>query len=431
MSKISVYQINQSELALAIQQNASGAAFSGNLVAYALAGGFMGNNVVSTTGGAQSVAGSKSFTSPVGVPYAGTTGETVARLYVDQSIAAASGAVNADAASLSFVSGVSGSLFARDLSISGALQTLISAGGGGGGGAPNAVFTTGTQGITGVKTFVNNPLVAPPTAPSGAANLLYVSGVSGALQTLITAGGGAGAPNSVTTTGTYILVGGYTFSGSPLVAPPTLPSGATNVLYVSGASGALNTQMTNASGFLFARDALISGILNATITGASGALAGGGGGGVINNFYITGTGTFNNTFSASGNITNTFNAVDSLIVGNFVDISFFADPVSTGLNLFEAHVAHSFMFTGAAFACRTSGFGPALGGILSGIIYQVDSNNTQQTLYTFGFQSGVIYSGSPLQSVLVTGRNRVGISITNVLSGIEKFSVGVFGGSYV
>jgi hypothetical protein len=67
---------------------------------------------------------------------------------------------------------------------------------------------------------------------------------------------------------------------------------------------------------------------------------------------------------------------------------------------------------------------------MSGKIYQVDNNNTEQTLYSFVFQSGLIYSGSPTFNIYVTGRNRVGLSISNSLSGIEKFAVGVFGGTY-
>jgi hypothetical protein len=209
-----------------------------------------------------------------------------------------------------------------------------------------------------------------------------------------------------------IISGVKYFTGNPQIPAPVLPSGAANLSWVSGVSGVLIAQMTGMSGVLAAN------------------------GGVVNTYYITGTGTINNTYNSSGGaISNTFNdyeVTQLTITGNFNIASFFLDPVITGLNIAESFVGGmGYFFTGAAFSCRTSGSGPVNGGIMSGKLYQVDSNNTEQTLYAFTFNSGIVYSGSPSFNLYVTGRNRIGLSLTNGLSGIQKLCVGVFGGTYV
>lgn len=120
-------------------------------------------------------------------------------------------------------------------------------------------------------------------------------------------------------------------------------------------------------------------------------------------------------------------SLSGTITGNFVNMSFFFDPVYTGLNVVEAFSSFAFTATGYAVSCRTSGFGPTNGGIFSGTLYQVDFNNTQQTITGFTLSSGVIYSSGAAMSILVSGRNRVGLSITNTLSGLGQLTIGVFG----
>lgn len=501
MSKINVNQIDQAGLSLFVQQASSGSAFSGNFTNFVASSGWIGPTALWITGGNQTVLGSKTFTGAIGVPYSGTTGQTVARLYVDTFVNLVSGfaqtslnnsnntlsgflssGLTATGAtivnSLNNLSGlvianlfttgsilsavkVTGSSIIQIANFTGLGGTLVIYSGnqifisGAAGTTVNdPMYVTGNQLVSGLKRFISGIEVLNSTSPSGAINFAFLSGVSGVLAAM---GGGGGAPNAVFTTGDQTIGSVKTFTGTVLVPNnPTLPSGAVNLAYLSGVSGVLNAAILagggapNAvfttgdqtigsvktfTGTILVPDnpALPSGAVNLKhLLLVSGTLSSGGVGATINNFYITGTGTINNTFNSTGNITNTFNYNDTIITGNFIDVSFFLDPIATGLNLFEAHIAHGFTFTGAAFSCRTSGFGPVTGGgaAMSGKIYQVDNNNTEQTLYSFVFQSGLIYSGSPTFNIYVTGRNRVGLSISNSLSGIEKFAVGVFGGTY-
>lgn len=119
-----------------------------------------------------------------------------------------------------------------------------------------------------------------------------------------------------------------------------------------------------------------------------------------------------------------------IITGNFVNVSFFLDPVNTGLNLAEAFVAQTFLMTGFALGCVTSGSGPssAGAGLLSGSIYTRSfSTNSKTTRNSFTFNSGVFSYFSGNMSYPITGMDRIGIDVTNTLSGIEKMSIGVFG----
>lgn len=483
MSLISVSQINNVQLALAIQQSSSGAAFSGNFVSFVSATGYIGPVAVWTTGGAQSISGAKTFNNPVSVPYTGTTGQTVARLYVDIQDASVSGGLTGQIMSL--VGGLSGVLTGQyaTLTYVNSLSGIIASGAGGGGGsasgavmltgnqlitgiktfvsspqvldvyntAPGSpyysdavsiytlnsvsgvivaqipvvgipqdvVFTSGNQTISGVKTFTGNILIAAPTLPSGAVNLSYLLGVSGVLA----GSAGAGAPNAVFQTGDQNISGQKIFTGSPLVAFPSLPSGATNILYVSGVSGALA--------------ALIAG-----------------GGGATNYYYITGTGVVNASSFASGNVVNTFSitsgttnvinsgsAINTFnisggttnfnitgVTGNYVNMSFFFDSTTlvTGLNNIEGFISRNIFFTGYAVGAYTSG----TQGNFSGSFYQRTTNNTKVTFQNFFLTSGMYFTGVGGLLQTLSGMNRIGVDIYSIGTGLTGLSLGVFGVGY-
>ncbi len=422
---ISTRQIDAVGLTNFIEASISGTAFSGILVAYVGASGWLGNHVVYSSGGSQVLLGSYTFTNPITIPYAGASGQSISKKYVDDVFASVntnlsgwamgyfvnlsldqliSGTKNFTGAvgvNLATTSGQAVQWF-QATGISGALQTAM-------GNISNLVYQTGDQTIQGFKLFTGSPWVHDPTQPSGVVNLEYLSGVSGVLAA---AGGGVGTGYSGYVENTFVhrgtidetISGFKIFTGSPWVANPIQPSGVVNLYTLSGVSGILNAFIVSVSGG-------ISGIQGPSgASGASGASIVGPQGPAGSGISLINSGT---------------------ITGNFFTSSFYMDPVGTGLNLFESFVSNAFYFTGAAFSCRTSGAGPTNGGILSGVIYQVNQLNVETPLYTFTFNSGVIYSGSPLFASLVTGNNRVGLSITNSLSGIQKFCVGVFGGNYV
>lgn len=401
-------QIDPVSLALFVQQTASGGSLSGNLQPYFNGSGWLGPNPLYTTGGAQTIFGPKTFVTSPNVPYVGTTGQAPSALWVNDQLNSVSGTLTGGLVTI----GTSQTITAAKTFV---LPVLV--------GTPtntgHAVtlgFLTGVSGLlatvggTSITVTGSGPISPAAFTGLGGTIVQYVNGqiqISGAGQ----AGGGT-VVNVVYQTGDQLISGQKIFTGNPLIAAPTVPSGAVNVFYASGLSGALQTQITGMTGF-----------------------------NVYNTYTITGTGTINLSYAATGSVNNVINNFSGTVnapalsigtvTGNFIEGSFFSDPVATGLNLFETFIAHSFIFTGAAFACRSTGVGPTNGGILSGKLYQVDLNNTEQTLYSFTFTSGVIYSGSPGFNTVVTGRNRVGLSIFNSLSGIQKFTVGFFGGNYI
>lgn len=121
--------------------------------------------------------------------------------------------------------------------------------------------------------------------------------------------------------------------------------------------------------------------------------------------------------------------VSGNITGVFSTLSFLLEPVGTGEDLAESFVGHTFIATGYALGCVQSGRGPltAGSGPLSGSIYVRDTGNTKTYLENFVFDSGKIFYYSGGFSHTVTGLYRMGIDVSNSLSGISKFSVGIFG----
>ncbi len=418
---INISQLNQAQLALAIQQASSGAAFSGNMVNYAINSGFMGPTVLWVTGGAQDITGQKRFLDSPAVPYYSSTGTAPSARWVGDQIGLASGALNTSISQTNANLATTGTtLLTLMVNMSGALTGQ----GGGGGGTGSNVLVTGSA-----------PISTPNFTGVDAITVTYdgtyvkVSGSS--------LGGGGGAPNSVTTTGAYIMAGTYTFSGSPLVPDPTQPSGAANLLWTSGVSGVL-----------VARDLDVSGVLYARMTGISGAINAGAS--ITNNYFITGTGvvaasstgTVTNTFNitsgnttvnSSGTVNNTFNGAITnvnvaLVTGNFVNMSFWFDEYSlgTGLNMVEATVGRSFFFTGYGLGAINSG----TQGWFSGSFYQRTPTNVKTNFVDFYLNSGTFFSGRGGFSQEISGLNRVGLDIYRIGTGITGLSIGLFGVGY-
>lgn len=453
--KVNVNQIDSVGLTLFVQQASSGAAFSGSFVNYVASSGWLGPNVVSTTGGSQDVSGVKRFTNPIGVVYAGGTGDTVAQLFVTDRIASASGALN------TALTTISGALESGNSAFTVTGSTIVNVANITGGGNVQVTLVGGQLVVSGaagggsasVQVTGSSAISAPNITGKGSVTATY----DGTYVILSGAPSAGGAPNAVFTTGVNLLTGiSYTFTGSPLVAAPTLPSGAVNLVYLSGfsgvmtgaiqaTSGVLNFQMTGASGALAARDLAISGALQAQI---------GAGGGTTSNFAITGTGTINialnasgnmtNTINVSGNATNTFNATGTfnntfngsnvntfnvgVVTGNFVNMSFYFEAynLNTGLNLIETFVGRNFTFTGYAVGAQTSG----TQGFLSGSLYQRTQINGKVPFAAFSFNSGMFVTGVGGLSQTISGLNRVGLDIVNLGTGMTGVTVGLFGVGY-
>lgn len=116
-----------------------------------------------------------------------------------------------------------------------------------------------------------------------------------------------------------------------------------------------------------------------------------------------------------------------VMTGAYTNLSLFVSPVATGLDLIESFIARTFYYTGFALGAITTGAGPLNGGVLTGRIYQRETNNNKIILQTFTFDSGSHFYRSGDFSFVVTGDNRIGLDIANTLSGIDKFSVGIYG----
>jgi len=427
---IAVRQINQTELTDAIALASSGAAFSGNFQAYLNGSGWVGPNVVYTTGANQTISGIKDFIEPPLVPYNGATGTAASKGFVDNSIVAASGRLMSDLVTLSTTQSITGAK-TFDVPVTVALPTNsghainayylsgvsgVLAAAGGGGGTPNAVTTTGNEVIGGFKQFTGSPLVPAPTQPSGAVNLSYLSGVSGVLA----AAGGGGSPNSVTTTGNEVIGGFKQFTGSPFVPAPTEPSGAVNLSYLSGVSGVLATSAAGVTNYYYitgtgvvAASSHASGNINNTFTITSGTV------------NVTNSGTATNTYNITNGTANTVYNIGQ-ITGNFVNMSFFFDEYNliTGLNLLEAFVARDFTFSGYALGLITSG---TSGSFFSGSLYQRTTGNAKVPFVDFSLNSGrYIYISGGLNQT-ISGMNRIGIDIYRVVQGMTGLSVGIFG----
>jgi hypothetical protein len=146
---IKLNQIDDLQLGAFISGIASGQ-FANLLSSFVGTGGSLGNSVVYTTNVNQTISGTKTFTSSISVPYTGTTGQTVARKYVDDLF--------------NLITGVVAPLSGAQL-----------------------VFRSGDQVISGNKTFAGTYLAANYIARSGFGTAGY--GINISASALINSGG--------------------------------------------------------------------------------------------------------------------------------------------------------------------------------------------------------------------------------------------------
>lgn len=396
-------QIDQASLALVIQQATSGAAFSGNVLAYVNGGGWLGNGVVYVTG-AQDITGIKRFLDSPRVPYSGTSGSAPSAKWVNDQIGSYSGWAANTYVLPSTLTATGAAIYTLIVNASGALT------GQGGGGSDNvgdwnSVYTTGDQSIGGIKSFAVSPLV-PATigmlvGGTEATNYDDLISVSGGLQAQIGAGGSS--------------------------------------VKVTGSSSIASPNFTGAGSVFLSYDG--------TYIRVSGSGAGGGGG-ITNNYFITGTGVV--AASSTGNVTNTINVTSGNITiissgtvnnafngtvnqttnigvatGNFVNMSFFFDEftLATGLNQVESFVGRTFTFTGYALGAITS----ASQGFVSGSFYQRNQTNVKTNFVDFSLGTSMVCSGRGDFAISITGMNRVGLDIYQIGTGVTGLSIGLFG----
>lgn len=634
--QIRVKQINSAELQDFVLASMTGTAFAGNVVAYVQSSGWLGTHVLYITGAPQTVLGQKTFALPIDVPYSGLTGQTVARLYIDDKIArdlnSYSGFANTynvyktgdqyisgskifvnpvfvadpsqsghavnkfllDILSGFFSTGLTNVSVANTVKTTGTqyisgektfqfspiiptTPTSVS-------GAVNkqyvdnlqltgVVYITGDQSITGVKTFLNSPVVPVAVSPSqavqkaqldalgtvmggvtGFAGVLTINGTSGASGNVYLEGAGTVTVNQC---GPVFYISGNSANNTQLFsARIPLPSGVTGLTYVFGASGLAggrpsitdSLEVTGGLGGFFNyylynvtntgfQVAFQSGIPNNNYvynfqaipltTGGSGFFGIQGpvgqrgqtptprgiwSAGVLYSYldfvflnenktsYITttthasdsfnkpaGTGNaywqifssgivgptgdwayqggfqtgtiyrrgYSVTYDSSSYAYTGLNEISGVypdisasgwvpialkgqigylnitsggyITGNFVNVSYYLSPVGTGLNLAESFIGNNFNITGFKLGCHTTGVAPLLGGILTGNLYTRDDLNTKTILQTFTFNTGVRVYFSGNLAINFTGGNRLGVDIRNTISGIDGFTIGVFG----
>lgn len=407
---IAVKQIDQAGLATFIQNVATGSAFSGAFLNYVQNSGWLGPLAVTTTGN-QNITGIKNFQISPTVPYSGSPNSVPSQLFVTDLVSSLSGSTvgsflnrgvsndivsgnkiftgavgvgnptsTGHAINLGTATGISGQL--TSLRVTGSsnimLANLSGLGGtsviwsgnnifisaGGGGGSAN-VLVTGSSAIS-TPNFTGKGTV---TATYDGTYVIFSGNPFG-----------LGAPNAVFQTGDQNISGQKIFTGNPLIAAPTLPSGATNLLYVSGVSGGLQAN------------------LNAAIIGAT--------------IY---TGTTNN-YSITG------------VTGNFVNMSFYFDEFGlyTGVNVVESLVGRNFFFTGYAIGAINSG----TQGFFSGSFYQRNTLSIKTNFINFSLNSGQFFTGVGGYNQVISGMNRVGLDIYQIGTGITGLSVGLFGVGY-
>jgi hypothetical protein len=326
MSKISINQINESQLNTFVQVSMSGAAFSGNLVNYAINSGYMGPTVVWTTGGAQDITGSKRFQDPVLVQYSGGTGAAPsARFVLDQDLIL-SGVLTGQlyASSSAGLVAASGTLAAQTVLASGILTTGIS---NASGVLQTAITANGTS-ITSLSGYVNGAsgaLSAVRVTGSSTIPIVNFTGLGGSLVihsgdfVFISGSAGGGASNTSVTGSAAISAPNFTGVGTVVL---TYDGTYVKVSGIAGADATLSGYVENSFVHRYG-DESITGtknfvasplVPNATIgtqainldqlSGASGVLVAAQA--VTNNYWITGTGVVTTSFNASGNINNTF-----------------------------------------------------------------------------------------------------------------------------
>lgn len=156
------------------------------------------------------------------------------------------------------------------------------------------------------------------------------------------------------------------------------------------------------------------------------------------NFITTSqTGQFVST-AATGSFATTGYVLDSGRVYNKQAISFYLQYANiTGNNLNEFWLLDNITITGIRWGSLTAASGnlyytsgtsgSAIVVPYIGSIYQISTGNNQTTAINFNFPTGITYSGSGVNNVLLSGNSRVGISITSGVSGVVGLDLGLFG----
>ena len=227
--KIFVNQIDSNSLISFITQTTSGTAFSGNINSYVLNGGYLGPNIVYSSGYDQTISGNKTFANSPIVPYTGTSGTAPSKKYVDDAIALGIQSFSGNFIVPFAVLDINDDIISGYKQFTGAvgvglptqlghavqlnsfnILSGIIASGLTGVTVVNTVYLTGDQSISGTKTFLLSPNVPTPTASGHAVNLGYLSNFNIA--------------NAVYNTGNQSISGVITFAQSPIIPIATAPN---------------------------------------------------------------------------------------------------------------------------------------------------------------------------------------------------------------
>lgn len=444
---IAVNQLNQSQLAAFILANTSGGNFSGILNGYLAGDGYLGENVVYSSGGAQEIDGSKTFVINPTVPYSGATGTAPSTQwvvdYTRTLVYALSGTTtgayittNTDQLSIGGVKGFTGAV---TLSTPGFNASHAATLGqvSGASGILAAQISAGSVSLATLQATSGSLLTS--LADTGAALIARDLAISGALQVLINAGGGGGGANGtgifVQLTGNQIVSGVKTFTGMVEVGTPTTLGGAVNVSGLSGASGSLITSIattgqaawlsangaagnlsgdltqsgvtlyqlsTGMSGVLTTRDIDISGALQAQIAGANGTQVSVTGGGTMGFAAFTGQGGLN-----------------VYTIGSTVYVS--GGAGGGGGDVTQAQLDSLSGYSNATFATITNlaGTGTALYATMTGLSGQgVTDYATKLQLTNTGVALGatILSASGALQAQIAAGGSQVRVSGSSTIA---------------
>jgi hypothetical protein len=327
--------------------------------------------------------------------------------------------------------------------LSGNSMILVSGGAGTSvGGAGSGVSLLVATGSINSGGFTGNVLLSGAgdvtiTTGDQAQRVIVISGNTGAYANFVTVGNTT-LVRSIQTTGNFpsgIVSGSVVISGAGVT---TVTTGAAGQIVISG-DGVKTLQTTGAypSGSV-SGNVLVSGAGSVSVTtGVNGNLiVVSGTAGSANTGELTGV-FYPLTSNPAGYISNT-GLVTGLVTGIRNDVNFFFPVVITGTSLQEAFTSTNFTTTGWAIGCINTGRGGAhftsgaSGAILqyplSGRFLQRATGGSTSLISNFSFDSGLLYKELLLpNTVLVTGRNRVGIDIFSGLSGIAGVTFSIFG----
>lgn len=124
------------------------------------------------------------------------------------------------------------------------------------------------------------------------------------------------------------------------------------------------------------------------------------------------------------NIYQTVNNTFNTFTGSDVAVSFFYDFPFTGLAVGESFIPKGWNFTGYSLGSTITGSGFTM----SGNIYQRSStSNAKSVMAVFTYETGRFFKTSGGFSIPVTGNSRVGVDVTAILSGLQGFTMGIYG----